>query len=108
MNASMPWTEPVWSCHLCAATCGSSPCLGRLYRRHWFRDKLDIALGQYAWYRHSTGGAWVSYWVDCVAGPCWQPAAWWRPSHYGVEHAIRIEYNHPDYPPADMWEDPDR
>ena len=103
------WAGPIRSCHLCTnETLCQAPCDGSSYQRNRFRHGLDIFLGHYAWYRRSVGGAWVTYWVDMVAGPIWEPAAGWRPSSWGIEHAIHVEYHRPDRAPANKWEDPDR
>lgn len=65
-------------------------------------------LYDYVWYRRWAGGAWISYFVDGIAGPIHEPVegATFIAGHM---HGVAWEY----YPPArrpieNKWEEPDR
>jgi hypothetical protein len=80
-------------------------CIG--YKHPRWRHSFDLFLGGHHWYRALVGGPWVSYWVDCCAGPIYEPAAAFTPSSWGIEHAIHYEYHRGSRPPYNRWDGPD-
>jgi len=109
MTFKLSWAPPIYMnagsptvnyCHLCMKQefCYSTPGIPAPcydYKRHWFREKLDMILHDHRWYRKWCGGAWVSYFVDGVAGHLHEPARGATPLP-GHMHAVQWEF----FPPA--------